>query len=64
MLNDADGKFRISLYKVFLFLHITTAIKSGDLNFARSYRYRPMDAYLISPERRNGEKSRLLERAD
>ena len=62
-LNNADGKFRISLYKVFLFQHITAAIKSGDLNLARSYRYRPMDAYLINPERWSGETFRLLERA-
>ena len=45
----ADGTVRISLYKVFLFQHITAAIKSGDLNLAQSYKYRPMDAYLIEP---------------
>lgn len=32
----ADGSFRVSLYKVFLFQAITTAIKSGDLNVERS----------------------------
>ena len=59
----ADGAFRISLYKVFLFQHITAAIKSGDLNLTQSYKYRPMDAYLIKPERWKKEKLRLLERA-
>ncbi len=62
-LNDADGKFRVSLYKTFLFQHVAAAIKSGDLNLAHSYRYRPMDAYLIDAERWREEKPRLLERA-
>jgi len=47
----ADGTFRVSLYKVFLFQAVTTAIKSGDLNVEQSYKYRPMDAYLIVPSR-------------
>ena len=59
----ADGTFRVSLYKVFLFQAVTTAIKSGDLNVEQSYRYRPMDAYLIEKERWQREKTRLLERA-
>jgi len=58
-----DGTFRISLYKVFLFQAVTTAIKSGDLNVEQSYKYRPMDAYLIAKERWQRDKARLLERA-
>lgn len=58
-----DGTFRISLYKVFLFQAITTAIKSGDLNVEQSYKYRPMDAYLIDKERWQRDKAHLLERA-
>jgi len=58
-----DGTFRISLYKVFLFQGITTAIKSGDLNVEQSYKYRPMDAYLIDKERWQRNKVHLLERA-
>ena len=58
-----DGTFRPSLYKVFLFQHVTGAIKSGDLNLARSYKYRPMDTYLIDADRWKREKSQLLERA-
>lgn len=58
-----DGTFRISLYKVFLFQAITTAIKSGDLNVEQSYKYRPMDAYLIDKGRWQRDKSHLLERA-
>lgn len=59
----ADGTFRTSLYKVFLFQHVAAAIKSGDLNLSQSYKYRPMDAYLIDPERWKREKAHLLERA-
>lgn len=59
----ADGTFRVSLYKVFLFQAITVAIKSGDLNVEQSYKYRPMDAYLIDKERWQREKFHLLERA-
>lgn len=58
-----DGTFRISLYKVFLFQAVTMAIKSGDLNVAQSYKYRPMDAYLIDKARWQREKAHLLERA-
>lgn len=59
----ADGTFRTSLYKVFLFQHVAAAIKSGDLNLSQSYKYRPMDAYLIAPDRWAREKKELLERA-
>ena len=62
-LRREDGTFRPSLYKVFLFQHITGAIKSGDLNFSLSYKYRPLDAYLIDKERWQRDKSALLERA-
>ena len=58
-----DDTFRPSLYKVLLFQHVTGAIKSGDLNLARSYKYRPMDSYLIATDRWKREKHQLLERA-
>ena len=62
-LTRDDGTFRISLYKVFLFHAVTTAIKSGDLNVEQSYKYRPMDTYLIDKERWQRDKAFLLERA-
>ncbi len=40
-LYGADGEFRIPLYKVFLFQHVTSAIRFGDLDLAHSHRYRP-----------------------
>jgi hypothetical protein len=61
-LTRADGTFRTSLYKVLLFQHVAAAIKSGALNLSQSYKYRPMDAYLIAADRWAREKKELLER--
>ena len=60
--NDSKG-FRVSLCKVFLFQHVAAAIKAGSLNLDGSYKYRPLDDYLISRERWEREKQELLERA-
>ncbi len=59
-----DDGFRPSLYKVFFFTHVAGAIKSGQLNLEHSYKYRPLDEYLISKERWQQEKETLLVRAD
>ena len=61
--SPKDGAFRVSLYKVFLFRHVAGAIKAGNLNLEGSYKYRPLDDYLISRERWNKDKAQLLERA-
>lgn len=59
-----DGSLRVSLYKVLLFRHVALAIKSGTLNLINSYKYRPLDDYLISCQRWDAEKYQLLERAE
>jgi len=41
------ASFRVSLYKALLFLHIADAIKSGQLIFDESYRYKSIFDYLI-----------------
>ena len=58
-----DGKFRPSLYKAFFFIHVADAIKSGKINLQHSYKYRPMDDYLIEKQRWDGEKESLMARA-
>lgn len=58
-----QGRFRVSLYKAFLFLHTQRAIKAGTLNLEHSYKYRPLDEYLIERERWRRDKTLLLERA-
>ena len=58
-----DGTFRISLYKVFLFLHVAAAIKSGTLNLEHSYKYQSLDKYMISKNRWLKDKNVIMERA-
>ena len=62
-LSSPYGKWRPSLYKVFLFQHVADAIKSGALNLKHSYKYRPFEDYLISKKQWKIEKEKLLERA-
>jgi TnpA family transposase len=57
------NKFKVSLYKVFLFQHVAGALKSGSLNLLYSHKYRSLDSYLIGKERWQLEKNALLERA-
>ncbi len=59
-----EQKIRISLYKSFLFIHVASAIKSGNLNLEQSYKYRPMDEYLINKEQWNSNKDDYLKRAE
>lgn len=58
------GKFRVSLYKALLFLHVQSAIKSGTLNLEHSYKYRPLGDYLIDRDRWQRDKDVLIERAE
>ena len=60
---NKDGKFRVSLYKALLFQHVQSGIKSGALNLEHSYKYRPLDDYLIDRARWRREKPQLIERA-
>lgn len=48
--SSTDEPFRISLYKMFLFIAIADGIKSGSLNLKHSYRYRAFNDYLINME--------------
>ena len=59
----SKGKFRVSLYKALLFIHVRSGIKAGTLNLEHSYKYRPLEDYLISNQRWEKEKDSLLERA-
>src|SRR5271166_906835 len=59
-----EGKFRVSLYKTLLFLHVQNGIKSGALNLEHSYKYRPLDDYLLDRDRWQRDKQQLIERAE
>ncbi len=56
--------WRTSLYKSLLFVAVASAIKAGNLNMTGSYKWRPLDDYLIDRERWNRDKTALLERAN
>lgn len=62
-IEDENGKFRISLYKVFLFQEAADAIRAGRLNIKYSYRFKSIDEYLINKELWKNNKTELLERA-
>ena len=58
-----EAKINPSLYKAFLFMHVAYAIKSGTLNLKHSYKYRPLDDYIISKERWENEKNEFIRQA-
>lgn len=62
-LISTEGKFRPSLYKVLLFVHVAEAIKSGALNLIHSEKYRSLDDYLIPKNEWGKHRAEYLERA-
>lgn len=58
-----QGKLRISLYKVLLFMHMAEAIKAGRLNLLYSYRYKAIQDYLIDKETWQSGRQSLLKSA-
>lgn len=66
-LNDEEkkvifesGKFRVSLYKIILFFHVSDAIKSGTLNLKYSNRYKDFDSYLFDKDEWSKDQDTLL----
>ena len=60
--SSVDEPFRISLYKMFLFIAIAEGIKSGSLNLKNSYRYRAFNDYLIDTGEYNRAKELYIKR--
>ncbi len=60
--STTDEPFRISLYKMFLFVAIAEGIKSGSLNLKNSYRYRAFNDYLIDMSEYTRTKELYLKR--
>lgn len=58
-----DHKLRTSLYKILLFLHMESGIKSGNLNLLYSYRYKAIHEYLINDNLWKLQRTSLLEQA-
>jgi TnpA family transposase len=61
--TEQNGKFRVSLYKVLLFIAIADAIKSGTLNLIHSEKYRSLDDYLIPKSEWDANRDTYLQRA-
>lgn len=58
-----QGKLKISLYKILLFMHMAEAIKAGRLNLFYSYRYKAIQDYLIDEETWKSQRQSLLQSA-
>jgi TnpA family transposase len=58
-----ENKFRISLYKVLLYIAVADAIKSGTLNLIHSEKYRSLDDYLIPKADWDVNREAYLQRA-
>jgi TnpA family transposase len=63
-LNTTDGKFRVSLYKVLLFIKTAHTIKSGAINLLHSAKYRSLEDYLIPKADWEANREKYLERAN
>jgi len=55
-----NGTINIALYKIFLYRHIVSHIKSGDLSLKYSYEYRSLDDYMISIDGWKKRKKQLI----
>lgn len=60
ILYDNKGRFRVSLYKSFLFQHAAKAIKSGSLNILNSMQYKEFEAFLITEKEWESDKEKYL----
>jgi len=56
-------EFRVSLYKILFFMHITEGIKSGQLIFDSTYKYKGIFDYLIDEETWLKDREKLLHAA-
>lgn len=63
VLFDENNKIKTSLYKIFLFIHISNSIKSGELNLKYSYRYKAIHEYLIDEDTWKKNRNQLIKSA-
>lgn len=63
VLFDENIKIKSSLYKMLLFLHVSDAIKSGELNLKYSYRYKAIHEYLIDENVWRKNRNQILKSA-
>ncbi len=61
---DPSGAIRAPIYKALLFVRIAEALKAGALNMEHSYKYRPLDDYLIPKSSWEARRDDYLQRAN
>lgn len=60
-LKTGTGKFRVSLYKVLLYLHTANSLKAGIISLKSAYRYLSLENYLYPQDKWQKDKIKLLE---
>lgn len=63
-IRDKKGKIKQSLYKALLFVKVSEAIKSGEINLLHSYRYLSIDEYLINKKAWEDDRQNYINRAE
>ena len=63
-IRDEKGKIKQSLYKALLFVKVSEAIKSGEINLLHSYRYLSIDEYLINKKAWEDDRQNYINRAE
>jgi TnpA family transposase len=59
----SDGTFNVAMYKAIFYTKIYKAIKSGAISLSESYRYMPIESYLIPKKEWDDDNDRILEQA-
>ena len=59
-LEDKNGKFLVSLYKVLLYEYAADALRSGEISLEPSYRYLSLENYMYSIEEWSKDRVSLL----
>jgi TnpA family transposase len=57
-----NGKFEIQLYKSILFTHIYEGIRSGSISLIHSYKYLPIESYMLDEENWHLHRDHILQR--
>ncbi len=61
---NEEAAFNSTLYKAILFVHVANGIKSGVVSLQTSYRYMPIEAYLIKEEIWQQDRAHILEKTN
>jgi TnpA family transposase len=63
-IRDEKGKIKQRLYKALLFIKVSAAIKSGEVNLLHSYRYLSIEEYLINKKAWEDDHQNYINRAE